>query len=89
MANPVVTSVSFDQPSYAKGAQMVVTCVYSDPDMEALTFTFVVTDANGNQGSGTGNAMIDPSTTQGSSVPARTWTKVSDNGSVAVFTGTA
>jgi hypothetical protein len=48
-----------------------------------------VADSQGNTGQATAQAVIDPGTVTVASSPAKTWTKVSDTGSVAVFTAVA
>lgn len=89
MAAPTVT-VSLDKPTYAPGEKMTLTVNYADADTKTITLTVVATDAAGNTSAPTTvNAVIDPVGLTVTSSPARTWTKVSDTGSVAVFTATA
>jgi hypothetical protein len=88
MATPSV-SASLDKIAYAVGELMTLTVTYSDPDTDQVQVTITVTDQSGNQSAPTTvTAVIDPLTV-GVTDPDRTWTKVSDNGSVAVFTATA
>lgn len=89
MANPTV-SASFNKSSYAPGEQITLTVNYADADTKVLTVTTTVTDASGATGSTTSVVnIVDQVAVAVSSSPAKTWTKVSDNGSVAVFTTTA
>jgi hypothetical protein len=88
MANPTV-SASLDKTTYAPGERMTLTVSYGDPDTKTVAVTVQVTDAAGNKsGPVTVNAVIDPLTLVVSD-SARSWTKVSDTGAVAVFTATA
>lgn len=88
MSTPTV-SASLDKASYATGATITLTVNYSDPNTKALTVTVTVADATGSSSPVTAVAVIDPATTTVSDTGNRTWTKVSDTGSVAVFTATA
>jgi hypothetical protein len=88
MANPTV-GASLDKASYAPGEKMTLTATYSDPDRQALTITVTVTDSTGATGTATAQTVIDQGTVTVASSPAKTWTKVSDTGQVAVFTATA
>jgi hypothetical protein len=88
MATPSV-SASLDKTTYAPGESMTLTVNYSDPDTDAVQVTITVTDKSGNQSAPTTlTAVIDPLTV-GVTDPDRAWTKVSDTGTVAVFTATA
>jgi uncharacterized protein (DUF2141 family) len=89
MASPTATA-SLNKAAYAIGETMTLTVTYGDTDRQNGTVTFSVTDAEGNSsGSQTVPFVIDPLTVTVSSTPVRTWTKVSDTGSVAVFTAVA
>lgn len=89
MAAPTVT-VSLDKPTYAPGEKMTLTVNYADADTKAITLTVVATDSAGNTSAPTTvTAVIDPVGLTVTSSPVRAWTKVSDTGSVAVFTATA
>lgn len=88
MANPTVTA-SLNKTAYAPGETMTLTVNYADADRQSLAVTITVTDSSGNTGTATANAIIDQGTVVVTSSPARTWTKVSDSGTVAVFTATA
>lgn len=89
MATPTVTA-SLNKPAYVPGEVITLTVNYGDTDTKALTVTVSVTDSAGNSSAPvTVNAVVDPLTLTVSSSPVRTWTKVSDSGSVAVFTATA
>lgn len=88
MATPSV-SASLDKTTYAPGELMTLTVTYSDPDTDSVQVTITVTDKSGNQSAPTTlTAVIDPLTV-GVTDPDRTWAKVSDTGTVAVFTATA
>lgn len=89
MANPTVTA-SFNKPAgYAPGELITLTVTYADADRATLAVTVTVTDSTGGTGTATSNVVIDQGTVAVTSSPARTWTKVSDSGTVAVFTTTA
>ncbi len=89
MAAPTATA-SLNATSYAPGAQMLLTVTYSDPDTKALTVTVVVTDAQGNSSAPVKvSAVIDPLTITVTDDSGRTWTRVSDSGTVAVYRAVA
>lgn len=88
MAAPTVTA-SLNKATYAPGEVMTLTVTYGDPDRQALTITITVTDSTSATGTATTQAVIDPGTVTVTSSPAKTWTKLSDSGSVAVFSATA
>jgi hypothetical protein len=89
MTSPTL-SASTDKPSYPVGALMTLTVTYGDPDRTAMTITVTVTDAEGNKSAPvTIPVVIDPLQIAVVSTPSRAWTKVSDTGSVAVFTAIA
>ncbi len=89
MANPTISSASLNKASYMPGETMTLTVNYSDPDKQTLSIAIKVTDSGGNEANANTSAIIDPSTVTVTSVPTKTWTKVSDTGSVAVFTAVA
>lgn len=90
MANPTV-SAALNKASYAPGEQMLLTVQYGDTDNDTVTVTVVVSDSSGNSSDPlTINANIaDPVTVTVTDDGGRTWTKQSDNGSVAVFRAVA
>ncbi|QOC90871.1 hypothetical protein [Micromonospora craniellae] len=89
MAAPTVTA-ALNASSYAPGAQMLLTVTYGDPDTKTLTVTVVVTDAQGNSSApAKATAVIDPLTVTVTDASGRTWTRVSDNGTVAVYRAVA
>ncbi|TCB96506.1 hypothetical protein E0H26_15280 [Micromonospora zingiberis] len=89
MASPTVTA-SLNAATYAPGAQMLLTINYGDPDTKTLTVTVVVTDAQGNSSAPAKvSAVIDPLTITVTDDSRRTWTRVSDNGAVAVYRAVA
>ena len=89
MTAPTI-SASLDKASYAKGDNVTLTVTYADADQETLSITVTVTDASGNTtGSVPVTAVVDPLTLEVDDPSGRVWTKVSDNGSVAVFKTTA
>lgn len=88
MANPTV-SASLNKTTYGPGELMTLTVTYADPDTKSGTLLVQVTDAEGNKsGLVTVPYVVDPLTVTISDA-GRVWTKVSDNGSVAVYTSTA
>lgn len=90
MANPTV-SASLNKASFAPGEQMILTVSYGDADNDALSVTVVVTDSAGNSSEPvvvTAN-IADPVTIAVTDDSGHTWTKQSDNGSVAVYRAVA
>ena len=85
MALPTAT-VTLDKTTYTPGQLITATINYTAASL-GLTLNASVTDSNGNV-IATATATVGPSIVVTSS-PTRTWTKVSDNGSVAVYTATA
>ena len=94
-----ITSIDFDQASYVAGHEVtaVVNYVPDAPNQTAEPFTLSVSVMNS---AGTEVAANSATFTVNTPQPAgdkvhvsdsgnRTWTEVSDNGSVAVFTATA
>ncbi|MEU4399014.1 hypothetical protein ACIQH6_26275 [Micromonospora orduensis] len=89
MANPIVTA-ALNASVYAPGDQMLLTVTYSDADTKPLTVTIVVTDAQGNSSAPVKvAAVIDPLTLTVTDDSGRTWTRVSDSGSVAEYRAVA
>ncbi|SCE98534.1 hypothetical protein GA0070607_4001 [Micromonospora coriariae] len=89
MAAPTATA-ALSASAYSPGDQMLLTITYSDTDTKPLTVTVVVTDAQGNSSAPVKvTAVIDPLTLTVTDDSGRTWTRVSDNGSVAVYRGVA
>jgi hypothetical protein len=89
MAAPTV-SATLDAAAYAVGATMTLTVTYADPDSQAIAITVQASDSSGNTSAPMQvSALIDPVTLAVSDDGQRTWTKVSDTGSVAVFTAVA
>ncbi|MBX7265818.1 hypothetical protein KIF24_07100 [Micromonospora sp. Llam7] len=89
MAAPTA-SASLNATSYVPGAQMLLTVTYGDPDNKTLTVSIVVTDAQGNSSAPVKvSPVIDPLTVAVTDDSGRTWTRVSDNGSVAVYRAVA
>ena len=90
MATPTV-SASLDRAVYAPGAVMTLTVRYGDTDNQVFTVEVVVTDADGNRSApATVTATIaDPLAVSVTDSEARAWTRISDTGSVAVYTARA
>ncbi|MBQ0991211.1 hypothetical protein PSH03_004324 [Micromonospora sp. PSH03] len=89
MAAPTATA-ALNASVFAPGDQMLLTITYSDADTKPLTVTIVVTDAQGNSSAPVKvTAVIDPLTVTVTDNSGRTWTRVSDNGSVAVYRSVA
>lgn len=89
MAAPTATA-ALNASVFAPGDQMLLTVTYSDADTKPLTVTIVVTDAQGNSSAPVKvTAVIDPLTVTVTDNSGRTWTRVSDNGSVAVYRSVA
>lgn len=93
---PTVTSVTFDQPSYQPGQLITATMTYTKGKSDLVntltgTATDPVTGLSGHldQTFTIANQITDTTTPSVSDPPARTWTKVSDTGLVAIFTATA
>lgn len=88
MAAPTLTA-SLNKGAYAVGETMTLTVTYGDTDQKAGTVSVVVTDAEGNASDPVVSPyLIDPLNLTVTD-PTRTWVKVSDSGSVAVYTSTA
>lgn len=89
MAAPTLTA-ALDAAAYSPGATMTLTVNYTDPDTQTVTLTVTATDNAGNASAPVQvTAVIDPVTVAVSDDGNRTWTRQSDNGSVAVFTAVA
>ncbi|MBQ1020943.1 hypothetical protein KBX71_24125 [Micromonospora sp. D93] len=89
MAAPTVTA-ALNASVFTPGEQMLLTVTYSDADTKPLTVTIVVTDAQGNSSAPVKvAAVIDPLTVTVTDNSGRVWTRVSDNGSVAVYRSVA
>ncbi|MER7332200.1 hypothetical protein ACIBTZ_16530 [Micromonospora sp. NPDC049460] len=89
MAAPTATA-SLNASTYSPGDQMTLTVTYGDADTKPVTVTIVVTDAQGNSSAPVKvTAVIDPLTVTVTDDSGRTWTRLSDNGSVAVYRAVA
>ncbi|MGC5052874.1 hypothetical protein ACLQ2S_15635 [Micromonospora sp. DT48] len=89
MAAPTV-NVSMNPTTYSPGEQMLLTVNYGDPDNQRLTLTITVADAQGNRSAPVSvTAVIDPLTLTVTDDSGRTWSRVSDSGSVAVYRAVA
>ncbi|GAB3942752.1 hypothetical protein [Micromonospora vulcania] len=89
MATPTVIA-RLSAAVFAPGEQMLLTVTYSDADTKPLTVTIVVTDAQGNSSAPVrANVVIDPLTLVVTDDSGRTWARVSDTGSVAVYRAVA
>lgn len=91
---PTVTSITFDQSSYNPGQTMTATVTYTAGISDNVqSFTGTATDSV----TGLAGSLVVNFTTEVTDVTAvtvsdtgnRTWTKISDTGSVAKFTATA
>lgn len=86
MAEPTL-SISTDRAEYAKGDLITLTAQYADADAE----TFEVTVTVRNQASGALSApqavtiVVDPLETVVADSTGRLWSKVSDDGTTAVY----
>lgn len=94
-AAPSVTSITFDQTSYNPGQTITATVTYVDGTSDNVqSFTGVAVDSvthlSGSLVVSFTTELTDTGTTVAvSDTGNRTWTKVSDTGSVAKFTATA
>lgn len=90
MPAPSAPSVSLDHPTYVNGATATLTVTYSDSNTKAWTITVILSDPGTGDTSApaTATAVIDPSSLTVTDSLGHTWTKVSDSGSVAVYTTT-
>lgn len=87
MANPTVAA-NLNRTTYSPGETASLTVTYGDADTKTFTVTVTVTDSGGNSSApATVTAVVDPLTITVTDA-ARTWTKVSDTGTVAVFQAT-
>lgn len=93
-APPSVTSITFDQPAYSPGQVITATVTYvPGTSAQTTSLTGTATDKNTSQ---TGKLTVtfttvapDPTTVSVSDTGNRTWTAVSDSGTVATFTAVA
>jgi hypothetical protein len=90
MADPTVT-VALNKSTFAPGEQMRLTATYSDPDSASGTVTVIVTDSEGHTSAPAtvGYAIAESLTVTVDDSGSHTFTKVSDDGHVAVYTATA
>jgi hypothetical protein len=89
MAIPTLTA-SLNKATYAPGENMLLTINYADADSQSVSVTIVVTDAAGNSSAPvTVAAFIKDTTTLAVTEAGKTWTKISDNGAVAVYSRVA
>ncbi|TDC38838.1 hypothetical protein [Micromonospora sp. KC213] len=89
MAAPTVAA-SLNASTYSPGDPMTLTVTYGDPDTRPVTVTVVVTDSQGNRSAPASvTTIIDPLTVAVTDDSGRVWTKLSDNGSVAVYRAVA
>ena len=83
---PAVTSVTLDKPAYNPG--QVITCTVAYSASLDFTVTAVAVDIGGHSAQLSGTAVVNGSLSV-TDTGGRAWTKVSDDGSTAVFTATA
>lgn len=92
MANPTV-SAALNKTTFSPGEQMILTVTYGDADNQTTTHTTTITgtDQDGNAATVqvTRSVVHVDNVTVTVTESDKTWTKQSDNGSVAVFTATA
>jgi hypothetical protein len=90
MATPTISG-SLDKATYPLGAVMTATVSYGDADAKTGSVSITVTDAEGNTSAPVvmPYSITDGLTLSFSDSLGKTWTKASDNGSVAVYTATA
>lgn len=91
---PVISTITFDQVSYTPGQTMHATVDYS-PGTSPVTHSFTGNAVDGATGL-TGDLVVnfitvinDSTVVSAADSGSRTWTKVSDSGTVAVFSATA
>lgn len=86
---PTVTA-SLNKATYIKGETITLTVNYRDADTKTVTVTITVKDAAGNLGTATVPLTVaDPLTLTVTDTDGRVWAKVSDSGSVAVYSAVA
>lgn len=87
---PTLTSVNFSKASYAKGEQMIVTAVGTDPDEEIVEVTVTLRSKTSGATSEpkTATAIVDELEAVATS-PQRTFTSTGRAGSAFSFTTTA
>ncbi|CCH20553.1 hypothetical protein [Micromonospora lupini] len=89
MATPTVTA-ALNGSVFTPGQQMLLTVTYSDADTQPLTVTIVITDAKGNSSAPVKTTVvIDPLTLTVTDDSGRAWSRISDNGAVAVYRSVA
>ncbi|SCL17014.1 hypothetical protein GA0070616_1180 [Micromonospora nigra] len=89
MAAPTVTA-ALDAAIYEPGQPMTLTALYGDADTQPMSVTLVVTDVHGSSSAPVQvTAVIDPLTLTVTDDSGRTWTRISDNGAVAVYRAVA
>lgn len=94
MAAPSITSITFDKASYNPGDTITATVDYvAGTSAATQTFTGTATDSTTGE-SGTLQVSFtvnenDSTTVTVTDGGGRTWTKISDTGSIAKFTATA
>jgi hypothetical protein len=94
MAAPSISSITFDKATYSPGDTITATVDYTAGTSNVTqTFTGTATDSTTGQ---TGNLTVDFVVTENDATTVtvsdsgtRTWTKISDTGSIAKFTATA
>lgn len=94
MAAPSITSITFNKPSYVPGDLISATITYvngTSPSVQSFTGTALdnTTGLEGILSVSFTVSISDYSMVLAADSGNRVWTKVSDTGSVAVFTATA
>jgi hypothetical protein len=91
---PVISGITFDQASYAPGETIHATVTYapgSSPLVQSFTGSALdsTTELTGTLTVSFTTVISDSTVVKASDTGNRTWTKVSDTGTVAVFAATA